>query len=317
VLFVSLVVEFFFPGGSVSGKRYLVVTADDFGIGLPTSQGILDLARQGVVRGTVLLANSPHAEAAVRLWRRAGMPVELGWHPCLTLDQPVLPAAQVPSLVGPDGRFWPLGSFLGRLQLGQIRTEEVEAEWRAQLQRFGDLVGHPPTVVNSHHHVQVFRPLGTILIRLLAACRPAPYVRRIREPWTTLLGVPGARCKRVLLSTVGRGDARAQRQAGFPGNEWLAGITDPSWVSDPDFLVRWLMRMPGKVVELLCHPGYEDSSLVGRDGTAQDGQVLRRVRELDLLRSSSFTTACRRAGFTLVAPTDLTRLVSRGDVYAA
>ena len=120
----------------MSGKRYLVVTADDYGIGPPTSQGILDLAMQGVVQGTVLLVNSPHAEAGVRLWRRAGMPVELGWHPCLTLDSPVLAPAQVASLTRSDGRFWPLGSFLRRLVQGRIRAEEVEAEWRAQLQRF-------------------------------------------------------------------------------------------------------------------------------------------------------------------------------------
>ncbi len=301
----------------MSGKRYLVVTADDFGIGPPTSQGILDLARLGVVRGTVLLVNSPHAEAAVRQWRRAGVPLELGWHPCLTLDSPVLPAARVPTLVGPDGRFWPLGSFLSRLQRRCIRAEEVAAEWRAQLRRFHDLVGHAPTLVNSHHHVQVFEPLGAILIGLLRRCRPAPYVRRIREPWQTLVTVPGARCKRTLLSALGRADARAQRQAGLPGNEWLAGITDPPCVADPAFLVRWLTHTPGKVVELLCHPGHEDPSVIGRDCAAGDGQLLRRVREFGLLRDASFTAACRQAGFTLVAPAELTRLVSRGEVYAA
>src|SRR5205814_1036075 len=148
-------------------------------------------------------------------------------------------------------------------------------------------------VVNSHHHVQVFQPMGAILIRLLATCRPVPYVRRIREPWQTLLAVPGARCKRLLLTALGRGGARAQRQAALPGNEWLAGITDPHWVGDPDFVVRWLARMPGKVVELTCHPGHEDTSLIGRDCTVGDGQVLRRVQEFRLLQDASFAAACR------------------------
>ena len=35
-------------------KRYLVVTADDFGIGPATSRGILDLAGEGLVTATVL-----------------------------------------------------------------------------------------------------------------------------------------------------------------------------------------------------------------------------------------------------------------------
>ena len=74
-----------------ASQRFLVVTADDFGIGPATTHGILELALQGRVTATVLLVNSPHAEAAVRAWRQAGCVPELGWHPCLTLDRPVRP----------------------------------------------------------------------------------------------------------------------------------------------------------------------------------------------------------------------------------
>ena len=54
-----------------ASQRFLVVTADDFGIGPATTHGILELALQGRVTATVLLVNSPHAEAAVRAWRQA------------------------------------------------------------------------------------------------------------------------------------------------------------------------------------------------------------------------------------------------------
>src|SRR5439155_22241427 len=97
-------------GEIVHGQRYLLVTADDYGIGPATSQGILDLAVSGVVTGSVLLVNSPYAVDAVQAWRRAGEPMELGWHPCLTLDRPL--NSCVPSLVNAEGRFWPLGGFL-------------------------------------------------------------------------------------------------------------------------------------------------------------------------------------------------------------
>jgi predicted glycoside hydrolase/deacetylase ChbG (UPF0249 family) len=289
----------------VYGKRYLVVTADDFGIGPATSHGILDLASQGLVTCSVLLVNSPHAEQAVRAWRQAGCDLELGWHPCLTLDRPLLPAEQVPSLVGADGCFHPLGRFLRRLLLGRIASADVEAELRAQLSRFLELVGHPPTVVNSHHHVQVFAPVGDILTELLARRPPLPYVRRVREPWSLLLRVPGARCKRLLLSLLGRGNAVRQELAGLAGNDWLAGITDPPCVADPEFLARWLTQAPGRVVELTCHPGYHDATLVGRDCTRDDGQQQRRVREMELLRQANYLEACRRAGFQLVSPSEL------------
>ena len=297
--------------------RFLVVVADDYGIGPATSQGILDLAARRAVSGSVLLVNSPYAESAVRAWRQARLPLELGWHPCLTLDRPVLAPGKVPSLVGPDGRFHPLGRFLHRLATWQVRAAEVEAELRAQYGRFHDLVGHPPTVVNSHHHVQVFHPVGSLLLRVLERQRVLPYLRRVREPWQMLARVPGARRKRLLLTLLGRRDARRQQRRGFPGNDWLAGITDPPCVADPQFLVRWLTRVPGRVVELTCHPGFQDMSLIGRDCTALDGQVERRVREHELLRQPSFREACARAGFTLVAPSEVADMLRGGQKHAA
>src|SRR5262249_53989858 len=180
---------------------------------------------RGVVTCSVLLVNSPHAPAAVQAWQRAGRPMELGWHPCLTLDRPVLPGESVPSLVGTDGRFFPLGTFVKRLYLGLVRPAELEAEYRAQLHRFVDLLGHMPTVVNTHHHVQIFRLVGSTLRHVLKEHGCRPYVRRIRESWSTLRRVRGARCKRAFLSTLGHGDAAASHRAGFPGNEWLTGVT--------------------------------------------------------------------------------------------
>ncbi len=288
----------------MDGKRYLVVTADDYGIGPATSQGILDLAVQGRISATVLLVNSPFAAAAVRAWNRAGNPQELGWHPCLTLDEPVLPAGRVPSLVDDLGRFWPLGQFLQRLLMGRLRAAEIEAELRAQYHRFQDLVGHPPRLINTHHHVQVFSPIGAILCGIVDRSGPLPYIRRIQEPWPLLLRIPGARRKRLVLSLLGRRDARRQQREGFPGNDWLAGITDPTWVADPEFFARWLRHVPGRVVELTCHPGLLDPVLVGRDCTAADGMIQRRFREWHLLQQPSFTEAYQRAGFVLVSPAE-------------
>src|SRR5262245_48396359 len=125
----------------MDATRPLFVIADDFGIGPQTSRGILDLGARGLVTATVLLVNSPHAPRAVEDWRGAGEPLDLGWHACLTLDGPVSPPGSVASLVGFDGKFWPLGDFLRRLFTGRIRREDVRTELVAQYRRFSDLVG--------------------------------------------------------------------------------------------------------------------------------------------------------------------------------
>lgn len=297
--------------------RYLTIIADDYGIGPATSQGILDLAARRRLGGAALLVTSPYAETAVRAWRQSGVPLELGWHPCLTLDRPVLPPRRVPSLVDGDGRFRPLGAFLARLVLGRLRRTEIAAELEAQHRRFQELVGRPPAFANAHHHVQVFPPVGEALVEVLRRTRPLPYLRQVREPWRMVLDLPGARKKRALLTYLGRRFAARQEEAGLPGNDWLAGITDPPHLADDDFFVRRVLRVPGRVVELACHPGHLDPTLIGRDCTLNDGMLQRRVREFQLLRQPQLMDAVAAAGFTMATPTELTALVGRGAADAA
>ncbi|QDU19059.1 carbohydrate deacetylase [Urbifossiella limnaea] len=294
-------------------SRQLVVIADDFGIGPDTDRGILELAAAGLVTGTTLLVNSPHAPAAVTAWNRAGRPLDLGWHPNLTLDQPILPAARVPSLVRSDGTFWPLGAFMRRSLLGRMNPAEVAAELAAQHRRFVELAGAPPRLVNSHQHASLFRPMLRVLFDFLAARPERPFVRRVREPWRLLARVPGARVKRVVLNALGRRQARDLDRAGFPGCDWLAGVTDPPFVTDARFHARWLEHTPGRAVELMCHPGYHDLTLVGRDAVADDEYVHRRVSELVLFRRPELPDLIRAAGFALTRPSELcaTRPASR------
>ncbi|MFO0807013.1 MAG: ChbG/HpnK family deacetylase [Gemmataceae bacterium] len=287
--------------------RLLVVVADDFGIGPETSRGILELGQQGRVTATVLLVNSPHTESAVAAWQRAGRPIELGWHPCLTLDAPLLPATDVPSLVDGEGNFWRLGAFLRRIMTGRIRAREVAAEFTAQYQRFVELVGRPPTVINSHQHVALFPPVGSALLHVLDPQQPRPFFRNNRESSTTLTQVPGARLKRSVLSTLGHRLGRRTARLGYAGCDVFLGVTDPANVADERFLVRWLSTAIGATMELMCHPGHDDETLVGRDCCRNDDCVSRRVREYHLLRLASFPEVCRRVGVRLVAPSELVR----------
>lgn len=283
--------------------RRLIVTADDFGIGPATSAGILRLAASGVVTSAVLLANSPFAADGVARWEQAGRPMELGWHPCLTMDAPVLSPARVPTLVDAAGRFHPLGAFLNRLLRGRVDRGEIEAELAAQRDRFTELVGHPPAAVNAHHHVHVFRPVGDALLKLLAGQTPRPFVRRVGESLRTLVRVPGVRVKRCLLGWLGSRAAKRQARAGFPGNDSLLGITDPPLVNDPEFFTRWLREARGEVCELMAHPGDADDTLADRDGPTAAGHARRRVRESELLSDPAFRTAVEAAGFALVDST--------------
>ena len=283
----------------------MTIVADDYGIGPETSRGIRELAVAGRLTGTVLMVNCSDAEAAVREWLRADPPADLGWHPNLTLDRPVSSPHQVPSLVRADGTFHPLGAFLRRIVTGRIRLADVRAEWQAQYRRFVELVGRPPALVNSHQHTSLFPPCDRALLDVLSKAGVRPYVRRVVEPIGALVRVPGARVKRVTLTTLGVRSARRARAAGFPGCDWLAGVTDPAFVADPRFWERWLAVLPKTgSVEVGCHPGYRDPTLVGRDcdgGTGLD----RRTHEFQLLQSPGFRDTCERVGLVPVRPSRL------------
>jgi predicted glycoside hydrolase/deacetylase ChbG (UPF0249 family) len=285
--------------------RWLLITADDFGIGPLTSQGILKLAERRVITSTVLLVTSPYAEDAIRAWRGTRSRLEVGWHPCLTLDRPILPPRRVPSLVTEAGGFYSLGAFLARLLLGKICCEEVQAEFAAQYQRFIKLVGSVPYNVNAHHHIHVFEPIRRALVAVLDRQNPKPYLRPVRENWGTLLGVRGARLKRMLLSAFG---TRSAGKRDFPGADRLIGITDPIYVHRQDFFQNWLYATEDQTVELTCHPGRWDDALEGRDGSWRDGQLLRRVKEYEGLIQPEFLHAVEEEGFTLVSAADLLKM---------
>lgn len=285
--------------------RRLLVIADDFGIGADTTAGILDLAARGVVTGSALLVNAPATLEGIRQWRQLGASLELGWHPNLTLDSPMAPPAQIPSLVRPDGSFWPLVPFLKRWLTRRLQPREIHLELTLQLRRFTELVGHPPHFVNFHQHIALFPPVGRILLQVFAESHVRPYVRRVQEPWSVVAKLPGARLKRIFLGCLGRRMSRIQEAQGFPGNDWLAGITNPHTVEDPRFFARRLLMMPGQVVELMCHPGHYDATLVGRDCTESDGLLQQRVNELRWLQERAFVEAVEDAGFRLTTPWEL------------
>jgi predicted glycoside hydrolase/deacetylase ChbG (UPF0249 family) len=305
------------PDTGATRRRSLFVVADDFGIGPETSRGILDLARRDRISATVMLVNSPHAQHAIDAWNAAKRPLEVGWHPCLTLDRPLLPREQVASLVDRHGAFLSLGQFLLRSRIGRIDPEQVRRELHAQLARFIQLTGATPRLVNFHHHLHVFAPVDRILLQILSELNVRPYLRRVVESMDTLLRIPGGRLKRFFLAWNGRHAGATLATDGWPTNDSLAGISTPASVLDAQYLTRWLRQIRGNVVELTCHPGHRDETLIGRDCVAGDGRVEARVAEFNHLCSSQFLGACKEARLSVVRLPEILAHQPRSLGYAA
>lgn len=289
----------------MSKPRLLTIVADDYGIGPETSRGILDLAREGIITASVVIVNCADTERAIAEWKKNPPQADLGWHPNLTLDSPISRPGEVPSLVDSDGKFWKLGVFLKRICMGQIKYRDVLHEWTAQYRRFHDLMGHTPPVINSHQHVALFSPVAQALFDILRQHKEKPYLRRVVEYLRPLSLVPGARLKRTFLSVLGRRTAQQASRLGLPGCDQLLGVTDHHCVADQQFWTKWLGAISRRGhVEICCHPGYTDPTLLHRDCDAGDG-LLRRPRETDLLRMPHFRQAVQCAGLKVIRPSQL------------
>lgn len=83
----------------------LIVNADDYGITMKVSEGIVLGMKQGLITDTSALVNSVHFERSSAMALEAGI-TAMGVHLNLTFMTPVLEASAVQSIVNESGRFY-------------------------------------------------------------------------------------------------------------------------------------------------------------------------------------------------------------------
>lgn len=125
------------------------IVADDWGLSPGVNEGILDLARRGVVRGVSLLANLDGATHGLdELLCVPGLRFSL--HLNLTLGRPLAPR----SPLAEGGAFPTLNGLLAALALGRVPAEALAEEAALQARRLLSL-GVPLSGVEGHHHVHL------------------------------------------------------------------------------------------------------------------------------------------------------------------
>jgi len=124
----------------------VVINADDFGLTEGVCAGIVKAIHAGGVTATTAMACVPGAADRLKRWAPR-IPGRIGAHLQLTSGTPILSPENVPSLVGNHGRF-----PVTRKQVRNPRTEEIFAEWSAQIE-FLLRIGIEPTHLDSHHHI--------------------------------------------------------------------------------------------------------------------------------------------------------------------
>ena len=199
----------------VTPMKYLIVNGDDFGASAGINRGIVEAHCRGILTSTSLLVDSPWSgDAAERARDLPGL--SIGLH----IDLPERSTNR--SL--PDG---------------------VAAELERQFFRFKELVGRPPTHIDSHHNVH---RAAELLFYFLE------FAHEHDLPLREYSGV------RYLSSFYGR----------WSGEQHLEQITVEN------LLCMLKTQIQVGVTELSCHPGYIDADF-------KTGYAIERETELRTL----------------------------------
>ena len=233
--------------------KYLLVSADDFGLTKSINAGIVKAMREGVVTALNLMPSGKAFEDAVSLAKGLGTK-EIGAHLSLTESVPVSDPNKIPSLIAKDGRFYKSYKDLFlRLLPGKIVSDEIYVELKAQLDRLTK-AGIKPLSISSHEHIHMMPVVLKIFLKL-AAEYDIPSIRCVRsEPVIPPIGV-----KKVFKFLIGRYLANVNAEgckcSTIRCADNFLGFLDSGSLNET-ILERMITSLKEGVTELVCHPGF-------------------------------------------------------------
>jgi len=139
----------------------LIINVDDFGLSESINQSIEVLAELGTISATNIMPNMPFAQHVKELSEKFPN-LSYGVHINLTQGKPIMPTKQIPSLIAPDGNFYPLNTLIKRALLGKIDKNDCEQEIYAQVNLMKKLLGEKLDHWNSHQGIHRVEPFFSV-----------------------------------------------------------------------------------------------------------------------------------------------------------
>ncbi len=224
--------------------KKLIVNADDFGMTEGNTIATIMCHETGILTSTTLMVNMPFAPLAVNLAKRH-QNLGVGIHLVLTVGRPLVEGAT--SYTDEEGNFRRPSSYEDGNPHANL--DELYTEWKAQIERFIELMGKKPTHIDSHHHVHML-PWHFEVTKRLANEYDIPM--RLKEfdedykyPHAYLIG------------------------------DFYKDKAVPEYFSDAtasDFLNK-------ECAEIMCHPAFVDQRLLDMSSYTKD-----RAKEMAILR---------------------------------
>lgn len=207
----------------------LIINADDLGLTPGCNQGIIKALTAGIVTETTLMVNTGYTQDAVETLKQQGIK-RVGLHLNLTFGQPIIPAAQVPSLVDAQGRFRRKAAEAVTF----IKTTDIKRELNAQVEKFL-ATGLGLTHLDSHHHIHTYPEVLEIVIELAKQ-----------------LGVPMRQGNAVVQQAISKAGVATTDAIALEFYEQGATM---------NHLKQIIQNHPQGTLEIMCHPAEPDQLL--------------------------------------------------------
>ena len=270
-------------------RKFLIITADDFGLHDAVNQAVEQAHRDGVLTAASLMVAGPAAADAVRRARLLPT-LRVGLHLVLVDGVSLLAHGSIPALTAPDGvmdarMFWKSVRLFARPRV----RRQFEAEMRAQFAAYAR-TGLPLDHVNLHKHFHLHPTLLEMVVRIgreygLSA------IRIPDEPHWFAAGQPGRQAwgNRFLRPWVALMKSRVRRAAVFH-NDSIFGLAATGGMDEAQ-LLEVIAKLPAGVSEIYLHPAARQSGPL-----TASMQGYRHADELAALLSSRVRAAIEACG---------------------
>lgn len=288
--------------------RFLIVTADDFGLHEAVNEAVEQASRAGVLTAASLMMAAPATADAVRRARMLPR-LRVGLHLVLADGWAVLEPRLIPALADPAGRIDDR-MFVNGLRFFALPSvrRQLEAEIRAQFAAFAR-TGLGLDHVNVHKHFHLHPSLLEMLLRI-GRDFGVSAVRVPDEPlWFAARGGRwfAGPTSAVLLTPWLALMKRRLRAAGVLHNDRVFGIAC-SGAMDETTLLEILARLPPGATEIYLHPATESGPAI-----AASMSRYRHADELAALLSPRVRAAVAAAGVSQGGYGDLLRARGRRE----
>ena len=272
-------------------EKFLIVTADDFGLHPGVNEAVEQASRRGVLNCASLMVAGPAAADAVRRARELPR-LRVGLHLVLADGAAILAPHLIPGLADPAGR------MDGRMFLRGLRyfaspavRRQLQAEIRAQFTAFAH-TGLTLDHVNVHKHFHLHPSLLDMILDIggefgMKAVRlPDEPLWFARRGGAGVLGQAGAAVLSPWLALM----KRRLRVHGVAHNDRVFGIAR-SGSMDEQMVLEIVARLPAGATEIYLHPATVSGAAIAPSMTGY-----RHTAELAALLSPRVKDAIAEAG---------------------